>query len=30
LPGGGITAENVAGITERLNVTEAHGTKIVG
>lgn len=30
LPGAGITDENVDAITAALNVTEAHGTKIVG
>ncbi|GHH97750.1 copper homeostasis protein CutC [Neobacillus kokaensis] len=30
LPGGGITDQNVKAIASELNVTEAHGTKIVG
>ncbi|MED4206325.1 copper homeostasis protein CutC [Neobacillus mesonae] len=30
LPGGGITDENLTHIVNELNVTEAHGTKIVG
>ncbi|WP_368251739.1 copper homeostasis protein CutC [Enterococcus sp. 2201sp1_2201st1_B8_2201SCRN_220225] len=29
LPGGGVTSENVAEVTTRLGVKEAHGTKIV-
>jgi len=29
LPGGGITADNVARITTALNVPQAHGTKII-
>ncbi|BBE25763.1 copper homeostasis protein CutC [Latilactobacillus curvatus] len=30
LPGGGITADNVDALTERLQISEAHGTKVVG
>lgn len=30
LPGGGITASNLETIEAKLNITEAHGTKIVG
>ncbi|QFP79212.1 copper homeostasis protein CutC [Latilactobacillus graminis] len=30
LPGGGITTDNVDALTTRLQVSEAHGTKIVG
>ncbi|GEN95600.1 copper resistance protein [Pediococcus ethanolidurans] len=30
LPGGGITAQNLTEVTKELNVSEAHGTRIVG
>lgn len=30
LPGGGVTMDNVAMVTSTLDVSEAHGTKIVG
>lgn len=30
LPGGGITSENLTSISNKINITEGHGTKIVG